>query len=98
MINRIENPELGLALAVLNKNSNAPWRIENGKLHKVFEFSNFVKAFGFMTKIALHAEKVNHHPEWFNVYGKVVIDLITHEANGLTERDFDLARTIEQLA
>jgi 4a-hydroxytetrahydrobiopterin dehydratase len=67
------------------------WSIENGKLHREFIFANFIEAFGFMTQAAILAEKANHHPEWFNVYKKVVVDLTTHEAGGITERDFDLA-------
>jgi 4a-hydroxytetrahydrobiopterin dehydratase len=71
------------------------WTIQNGKLHKEFAFSDFVKAFSFMTKIALHAEKMNHHPEWFNVYNRITIDLMTHDAGGITSNDVELARFIE---
>lgn len=71
------------------------WTIQNGKLHKEFAFSDFVKAFSFMTKIALHAEKMNHHPEWFNVYNRITIDLMTHDAGGITTNDVELARFIE---
>ncbi len=74
------------------------WSVENGKLHREFIFNDFVDAFGFMTKAAIIAEKVNHHPEWFNVYKKVVVELTTHEAGGLTERDFTLAKQMEQIA
>ncbi|MEO1889769.1 MAG: 4a-hydroxytetrahydrobiopterin dehydratase [Cycloclasticus sp.] len=74
------------------------WSIENGKLHREFIFANFVEAFGFMTKAAILAEKANHHPEWFNVYKKVVVDLTTHEAGGITERDFALAKQMERIA
>ncbi|HIF17759.1 MAG TPA: 4a-hydroxytetrahydrobiopterin dehydratase [Cycloclasticus sp.] len=74
------------------------WSIENGKLHREFIFANFVDAFGFMTKAAILAEKANHHPEWFNVYKKVVVDLTTHEAGGITERDFALAKQMERIA
>lgn len=65
---------------------------------RTFEFKNFVEAFGFMTKVALKAEKMNHHPEWSNVYGKVEISLSTHDAGGLTELDVKLARAIDRLA
>ena len=65
---------------------------------RTFEFKNFVEAFGFMTKVALKAEKMNHHPEWSNVYGKVEIKLSTHDAGGLTELDVKLARAIDRLA
>jgi 4a-hydroxytetrahydrobiopterin dehydratase len=74
------------------------WRVENGKLHRDFVFSNFVEAFGFMTRVALVVEKADHHPEWFNVYKKVSVDLTTHEAGGITQKDFDLARRMESLA
>ena len=67
------------------------WKIENGKLCKFFEFKNFTQAFGFITKIALEAEKIDHHPELFNVYNKVRVYLSTHSINGLSEYDFLLA-------
>ncbi len=82
-------------LAELNKNNDVPWVIKEGKLNKIFILSDFVGAFGFMTKIAIHAEKLNHHPEWFNVYNKVEIDLSTHEVGGLSAKDFELAKLIE---
>ena len=66
------------------------WRIESGKLHREFRFENFIAAFGFMTRVALVAEKMNHHPEWSNVYNRVQVDLTTHDAGGLTELDFEL--------
>ncbi len=74
------------------------WSIENNKLHREYIFNNFIEAFGFMTKVALIAESNNHHPEWFNVYKKVVIDLTTHESKGITKLDFELAQKIEQIA
>lgn len=64
------------------------WTVENDKLHKEFQFDNFVTAFGFMTQLALIAESMNHHPEWFNVYNRVTIDMSTHDAGGITELDF----------
>ena len=64
-----------------------PWRIESGKLHREYRFADFVTAFGFMTAAALVAESMNHHPEWFNVYGTVRVDLTTHDAGGLTMFD-----------
>jgi 4a-hydroxytetrahydrobiopterin dehydratase len=73
------------------------WIIKNGKLHKEFKFVDFVQAFGFMSKVALSAERMNHHPEWSNVWNKVVIDLTTHDAGGISEKDFHLAETIEKL-
>ena len=74
------------------------WTKENNKLHREYIFDNFVQAFGFMTKVALIAERTNHHPEWCNVYKKVVVDLTTHEAGGITERDFELAKKMNELA
>lgn len=74
------------------------WTLLNGKLHKAFQFASFVEAFGFMSKVALVAEAMNHHPEWFNVYDRVVIDLTTHDAGGISSRDFDLAAKIQGFA
>jgi 4a-hydroxytetrahydrobiopterin dehydratase len=73
------------------------WSIVNGKLHKNFLFKDFIEAFGFMCKAAIHIEKINHHPEWFNVYNKISIDLVTHDAGGITQNDIVLARTLNSL-
>ena len=74
------------------------WSLEGGKLHREFQFRDFVTAFGFMTSVALVAESMNHHPEWFNVYNRVVVDLTTHDASGITKLDLQLARRMESLA
>ncbi len=74
------------------------WTLESGKLHREFRFANFVEAFGFMTQIALHAEKLDHHPEWSNVYDRVKVDLTTHDAKGITELDFELASRMDAAA
>lgn len=74
------------------------WKLEGGKLLREFKFSDFVTAFGFMSRVALLAEKADHHPEWFNVYNKVRIELTTHDASGLSERDFELAKQIDKLS
>ncbi|VVC05035.1 Putative pterin-4-alpha-carbinolamine dehydratase [uncultured archaeon] len=74
------------------------WSVMNGKLHKDFVFTDFIEAFGFMSKAAIHIEKMNHHPEWFNVYNKIKVDLITHDAGGITQNDVNLARTLNSLA
>jgi len=74
------------------------WSVENGKLHRRFEFPDFVHAFGFMSQAALVAESMNHHPEWFNVYNRVEVDLATHDVGGLSEGDFTLARRMNQLS
>jgi 4a-hydroxytetrahydrobiopterin dehydratase len=67
-------------------------------IKKSFQFRTFADAWGFMSKVALAAEKMDHHPEWFNVYNKVEITLSTHDARGLSRRDIDLAKTIDKLA
>ena len=73
------------------------WSIINGKLHKDFVFKDFIEAFGFMSTAALHIEKMNHHPEWFNVYNKIKVDLTTHDAGGITQNDINLARILNSL-
>jgi 4a-hydroxytetrahydrobiopterin dehydratase len=75
------------------------WQEEDNKLKKSFEFKNFNEAFGFMTRVALIAEKMDHHPWWSNVYNQVSIELTTHDAgNTVTERDRKLAAAIDELA
>ena len=72
------------------------WHEANQTLHKKFEFENFIEAFAFMTKVAIAAEKMNHHPEWTNVYNKVEITLTTHDkGNTITQKDRDLAKAID---
>jgi 4a-hydroxytetrahydrobiopterin dehydratase len=73
------------------------WTVEKGKLHKPYKFGNFVEAFGFMAKVAIVAEKMDHHPELFNVYNRVVIDLTTHDAGGISHLDLELAKKIDAL-
>lgn len=74
------------------------WREESNTLIKTFEFKDFVEAFSFMTKVALLAEKMNHHPYWINVYNRVEIRLNTHDAGGVvTEKDYALAKAIDAL-
>lgn len=74
------------------------WQLRDGKLHREFVFDDFVGAFGFMTRAALVAERMNHHPEWFNVYKRVRVDLTTHEAGGISQRDLELAEAMDRLA
>lgn len=76
----------------------ANWSLEDGKLTREFKFANFVEAFGFMTRCAIEAEKLDHHPEWFNVYSKVRVQLTTHECGGLSTSDFALASKMDELA
>lgn len=90
---RLSDPDLSAALREL-----PGWSLEGGKLHRVFQFPDFSRAFGFMTRAALAAEKRDHHPEWFNVYGKVVVDLMTHDSGGVTHKDIELARELDRLA
>jgi 4a-hydroxytetrahydrobiopterin dehydratase len=74
------------------------WTEKDNRLRRTFEFSNFIEAFGFMSKVALVAEKMDHHPNWSNVYNTVVIELCTHDAGDVvTERDHKLAAAIDQL-
>jgi len=74
------------------------WTVQAGKLHREFKFADFVEAFGFMASCALVAERMNHHPEWFNVWSKVVVDLATHDVGGISEKDFELAAAMDKLA
>jgi 4a-hydroxytetrahydrobiopterin dehydratase len=92
-LRKAKESEIQEALAELSA-----WTVVEGKLHREYRFNDFVQAFGFMAQAALLAERAAHHPEWFNVYNRVVVDLTTHEAQGITEKDFDLARAMEQLA
>lgn len=74
------------------------WSVEQGKLHRQFQFPSFVEAFGFMSSVALVAESMGHHPEWFNVYNRVTVDLTTHDAGGITNLDVKLASKMNELA
>ena len=73
------------------------WEINHSKLRREWQFKNFVEAFGFLTKVAIIAEAMNHHPNWSNVYGKVIIELTTHDLGGLTRKDIQLAKAIDLL-
>ncbi len=73
------------------------WNVKDDKLHKEFQFDNFNQAFGFMTRAAMEIEKMNHHPEWFNVYNRITVDLTTHDAGGITNNDVNLARILNSL-
>ena len=97
MTKKLTSDEIAHHLVELNQNNDAPWKIQKGMLHKTFFFPDFIEAFGFMTKIAIHAEKVNHHPAWFNAYSRVEINLTTDDVGGLSMRDFDLARIIDDV-
>ncbi|SNS95116.1 4a-hydroxytetrahydrobiopterin dehydratase [Tropicimonas sediminicola] len=86
--------------AALERLRDAGWTLEEGgkAITRSFRFADFVEAFGWMTRVAIHAEKLNHHPEWSNVYRTVEVRLTTHDAGGLTERDRKLAEAMDQLA
>ncbi|MGA1191049.1 MAG: 4a-hydroxytetrahydrobiopterin dehydratase [Bdellovibrionota bacterium] len=72
------------------------WTMKNGKLVREFTFSDFVEAFAFMTELAIVSEKLDHHPEWLNVYNKLYITLSTHDTGGLTEKDLEWATRCNQ--
>ena len=90
---KLTEEEINERLATLDPD----WILEDDFIKKEFVFDNFIIAFGFMTSVAMVAEKAGHHPNWKNVYNKVSIALSTHEAGGLTENDFDLAFTIDNI-
>jgi 4a-hydroxytetrahydrobiopterin dehydratase len=92
-LNRLSDAEIKQALDKLPE-----WSVQNGKLHRDFKFPDFSHAFGFMTAAAIQIEKRNHHPEWFNVYNRVSVDLTTHDAGGITERDVELAAMLDGFA
>jgi 4a-hydroxytetrahydrobiopterin dehydratase len=90
---KLSDDELRLAVAGL-----PGWIVAAGKLHREYRFPDFIHAFGFMAASALAIEKMNHHPEWSNVYSRVTIDLITHDSGGITAKDTALAAVLESIA
>jgi 4a-hydroxytetrahydrobiopterin dehydratase len=76
----------------------AGWTVAGGKLHREYRFPDFIAAWGFMSSAALVIQQMDHHPEWSNVYGTVVVELVTHDAGGITSRDVELARRMEAIA
>ncbi len=93
MANRLTDSEIEEILPGLDG-----WSLDNGKLSRDFKFANFIEAFGFMTSAAIEAEKMDHHPEWSNVYSKVSVHLVTHSADGITSLDVELAKKMNALA
>ncbi|NJK34761.1 MAG: 4a-hydroxytetrahydrobiopterin dehydratase [Oscillatoriales cyanobacterium SM2_2_1] len=91
-VTKLTEVEIAAAIAQL-----AGWSVSNGKLHKKFQFKDFVAAFGFMGQVGIIAEKMDHHPELFNVYNRVTIDLTTHDAGGISRLDVELAQKIDAL-
>lgn len=73
------------------------WSVVKGNLHRMFEFKDFTQAFGFMKRVAVVADRMDHHPDWSNAYNKVTVDLSTHSAGGLTKNDFELAGQIQKI-
>ena len=94
---KLENAEILDRLGGLNSVSKQKWELKDGKLTSTIHFPDFVSAFSFMTAVAIVAERMNHHPEWSNVYNQVVIHLSTHEVDGLSVLDFELAHEIENI-
>jgi 4a-hydroxytetrahydrobiopterin dehydratase len=90
---KLSGPELKKAVSGLKG-----WTVVKGKLHKEYKFADFIHAFGFMATAALAIEKMEHHPEWFNVYNRVTVDLTTHDAKGITSKDIDLAKLLDETA
>ena len=77
--------------------NNPSWVIDNKTIKKEFKFKNFIEAFGFISKVALLSEKMDHHPNWQNIYNKVIINLTTHDMSGITTNDIKLAEAIDKL-
>ncbi len=90
---RLSDEDISLALADLDG-----WSMSHGKLHREYKFATFANAIGFFAAAAPWIEKKDHHPEWSNVYNRVTVDLVSHDADGVTQRDLDLARHLEALA
>jgi 4a-hydroxytetrahydrobiopterin dehydratase len=90
---RLEAGEVEVALRAL-----PGWQVRDGKLHRAWRFADFVEAFGFMASAALFAHELDHHPEWSNVHATVTVDLVTHDARGITGLDVELARRMDALA
>ncbi|TFG85164.1 MAG: 4a-hydroxytetrahydrobiopterin dehydratase [Chromatiales bacterium] len=89
----LSDTEIKAALSTLPS-----WTLKGDKLHREYKFADFVTAFGFMSSVALVAQGMDHHPEWFNVWNVVRVDLATHDAGGITSLDVELAQAMEELA
>ena len=90
---KLSKAKIAIALSKLPE-----WKLKGGKLHREYKFADFIAAFGFMTGAALVAQGMEHHPEWFNVWNTVRVDLATHDAGGITALDVNLAHSMEELA
>ena len=93
-----KSSEAEIAFEVSKDGPLAEWSVQGDKLHRLYKFADFTAAFGFMAQAALVADKMDHHPEWFNVYSTVRVHLTTHDAGGVTALDFTLARAMEAIA
>ena len=100
MANKLTSSEVQHALSTLNNTleEGQTWQLENNTIVKTFTFKSFIRAFGWMSQIAIWAERLNHHPEWFNVYSTLEVTLATHDAGGVTELDIELAGFMDQTA
>jgi 4a-hydroxytetrahydrobiopterin dehydratase len=90
---KLKDTEIATALAKLKG-----WSVVDAKLHREYKFPDFIHAFGFMATAAIAIQEMNHHPEWFNVYNKVTVDLTTHDSGGITQKDVELATLLEGIA
>ena len=98
MPTKLNDDAVDVKLSELNElvTDESLWVREGDAIKKTFTFKSFIRAFGWMSQIAIWAEKLKHHPEWFNVYNKVEVRLTTHDADGLSELDFSLAEKMEK--
>ena len=94
----MDTQEAQQAFAVLQQQAQAPWQLQEDSLQTQWKFKNFLQAMAFMNAVAEVAERMNHHPEWSNVYNRVNVRLTTHDAGGLTHLDFALAQAMDSLA
>ena len=94
----MDTQEAQQAFEVLQQQAQAPWQLQESSLHTQWTFKNFLQAMAFMNAVAEVAERMNHHPEWSNVYNRVNVRLTTHDAGGLTALDFELAQAMDSLA
>ena len=90
---RLHDDEIAAALAVL-----VGWQVVDGRLHREFVFANFIAAIDFIDRVAIHAEALNHHPNWSNVYKRVSVELWTHDLGGISALDLELAHKMNQVA
>ncbi|MEM6708521.1 MAG: 4a-hydroxytetrahydrobiopterin dehydratase [Pseudomonadota bacterium] len=98
MTKAFSEAEIRERIAILNSTGKSSWSLTDGKLQRTFRFTDFAAAWGFMSQCALIAERMNHHPEWFNVYNQVRVDLTTHDAGGISGLDFELASAMDRVA